>query len=70
MWWSASKFNKLSSNTHFVIFGNHLGPQINSLLHVLIIKQKNKREKDPNKTTEKCPGGFLENLQCIVFLAL
>ena len=43
-----------------------MGPQINSLLNVLIKNQKNKRKKDPKKRKNKRPGACVQNLPGVV----
>ena len=60
--WSASKLNKLSSNTIFIIFGIYWGPQLNTLLQCLNQIQKIEYEKDWNKRKEKRPGGSEQNV--------
>ena len=57
----AWKFNKLSSHTHLVIFWNHLGPQIITLLNGLNNKTEKQKEKDSKKRKRKRPGACSQN---------
>ena len=54
---------------HFTNFGNVLVPHLIILLHCLINKTENIREKDRNKKKNKVPGGSQQNRHGVVFPA-
>ena len=57
---------ELSKHTKFIKFGVHLLPQIIKILHVLIIKQKIKKGKDPKEIENKRPGACVQNLPGVI----